>query len=102
MGSPVRLAHALGLHVRNDSRTSTAAQKETWLRMWWGVFALDGHLSTIVGWPVFINASYCLAPLPLPLSTEQLLDVDLMQNLHQLYRRPAFRSDEPRNDSVAA
>jgi hypothetical protein len=103
VGSSVRLAHALGLHVRNESRTSTAAQREVWLRMWWGVYSLEAHLGTIVGRPSSVNESYCSAPLPLPLSTDQLSDEALVHALHQRQRRPAsFLPNEPREDTEAA
>ena len=103
VGSSVRLAHALGLHVRNESRTSTAAQREVWLRMWWGVYSLEAHLGTIVGRPSSVSESYCSAPLPLPLSTDQLSDEALVHALHQRQRRPAsFLPNEPREDTEAA
>ncbi|PVH98672.1 hypothetical protein DM02DRAFT_32457 [Periconia macrospinosa] len=97
MGSSLRLTHALGLHVRNENNNSTSAQKEIWLRMWWGVYSLEGHLSTIVGRPNFVNENYCSAPLPIPLSTDQLSDEPLVQNHYQRYRRPAFRPNERNN-----
>ncbi|PVH92275.1 hypothetical protein DM02DRAFT_544015 [Periconia macrospinosa] len=102
MGSSLRLAHALGLHVRNESRTSTVVRKEIWLRMWWGVYSLERHLSTIVGRPNFVNESYCSAPLPLPLSTDQLSDEALVQTLHQRHRTPAFHPNEPHKDIEVA
>ncbi|KAF2175859.1 hypothetical protein K469DRAFT_723784 [Zopfia rhizophila CBS 207.26] len=86
IGISLRFAYALGLHVRNEDRTATLVKKETLLRMWWGLYSLEGILSTIAGRPSFVLEDYCSAPLPLPLATEQLSDETLMYQFDERYR----------------
>jgi len=93
MGISLRFAHALGLHVRNEDRTTSMAQKETLLRMWWGLYSLEGILSTIVGRPSFVLEDYYSAPLPLPLAPEQLLDETLSYQIHERYRGTGVRQN---------
>lgn len=96
MGSCVRLSHALGLHVNDHNPNISPVTKESCLRTWWGVYALEGHLSTIVGQPNFIKPDYCSVPLPLPLSTEQLRDEALVESLYRQNRRPSFLPNDSR------
>ena len=98
MGSCVRLAHALGMHVNDGYTSLSPAMKELYIRTWWGLYALEGHLSIIVGQPNFINANYCPVPLPLPLSTDQLRDEALVESLYRQSRRPSFLPSESRKD----
>jgi hypothetical protein len=86
IGIALRFAHALGLHIRNEDRTATVAQKEALLHTWWGLCFLEGSLSTIVGRPSFVREEHCSAPLPLPLTLEQLSDKTLAQKVHEQYR----------------
>ncbi|KAH7108881.1 fungal-specific transcription factor domain-containing protein [Dendryphion nanum] len=102
MGFSLRFAHALGLHVRNEDRTATVPQKEILLRMWWGLYSLEGILSTIVGRPSFVLEEYCSAPLPLPLATEQLLDEALTCELHERYRGAGIHQNAPQVASAAS
>ena len=54
--------------------------------MWWSLYSIDRIVSTIVGRPSFVIKEYCSVPLPLPLTTEQLLDEDLTNQFHERYR----------------
>ncbi|PVH92419.1 hypothetical protein DM02DRAFT_635376 [Periconia macrospinosa] len=106
MGFSVRYAQALGLHVRNEDQTTSAYQKETLLRLWWGLYSLEGLLSTILGRPSFVRESCCSAPLPLPLATEQLSNEVLNLPVYQQIRAgytgqdvflPASATSDPTN-----
>ncbi|KAF2106648.1 hypothetical protein BDV96DRAFT_457194, partial [Lophiotrema nucula] len=88
-GISLRMSCALGLHVRNEDPTATATQKEALLYTWWALYSLEGNLNDIAGRPSFIGADYCTAPLPLPLSTEQLSDADMVASSSIQYRPSA-------------
>ncbi|KAK7177960.1 hypothetical protein PSPO01_15991 [Paraphaeosphaeria sporulosa] len=74
IGHSLRYAYALGLHMRNENRAATILQKEIIARIWWGLYSLEGTISTIVGRPTFLIEDFCSVPLPLPLPIEQILD----------------------------
>ncbi|KAF2634808.1 hypothetical protein P280DRAFT_523786 [Massarina eburnea CBS 473.64] len=74
MGTALRFAHALGLHVRNEDPTTSITKKETLVHMWWALYSLEGSLSAIVGRPSFVCEDYCSTPLPLSLGIDQLSD----------------------------
>ncbi|CAI6338157.1 unnamed protein product [Periconia digitata] len=95
IGSSLRYAHALGLHVRNEDRTATISKKETLLRIWWSLYSIDRILSTIVGRPSFVIEEHCSVPLPLPLAAEQLLDEALAHQFHERYRGAELQHDTP-------
>lgn len=68
----LRCGYAMGLHVRNEDRTTDVARKEQLVRVWWGHYALDRYLATITGRPsVGLNRT-CSVPLPLPLSSSEI------------------------------
>ncbi|CAI6342379.1 unnamed protein product [Periconia digitata] len=100
VGSSLRYAHALGLHVRNEDKTVTMSEKEILLRMWWSLYSIDRTISTIVGRPSFVIKEYCSVPLPLPLTTEQLLDEDLTNQIHERYGGPRSWYDTSRAASA--
>lgn len=71
-GMALRCGYAMGLHVRNEDRTTDAARKEQLVRVWWGHYALDRYLATITGRPsVGLNRT-CSVPLPLSLSSSEI------------------------------
>ncbi|KAF2870977.1 fungal-specific transcription factor domain-containing protein [Massariosphaeria phaeospora] len=71
LGSSIRFAYALGLHVRNLDRGVSEVKKETQVRLWWGLHSLEGILSMIIGRPSFVHQDYHSAPFPSPLPVEE-------------------------------
>lgn len=71
-GMSLRSAYALGLHLRNEDRHSSAVNKESLRRIWWGLYVLECELSTLTGRPSIALQSSCSVPLPLPLATEDM------------------------------
>ncbi|CAI6342378.1 unnamed protein product [Periconia digitata] len=103
IGISVRYAHALGLHVRNEDRGTTVSQKENLVRIWWGLYTLEGNLSTTVGRPSFVIEDFCSAPLPLPLAMERMSDETLVSSMYAQYQgctihqSPTVATSEPSN-----
>jgi hypothetical protein len=72
VGISLRYAHTLGLHLRNEDRNVPLSRKESLLHTWWSVCCLEGITGIVVGRPSFVVEDYCSAPLPLPLTADEL------------------------------
>lgn len=68
----MRFAYALGLHMRNEDRSSGVAKKEILGRIWWAHFAFERFLSATIGRPSQGVDRSCSVPMPLPISTEDI------------------------------
>ncbi|PVH90555.1 hypothetical protein DM02DRAFT_711542, partial [Periconia macrospinosa] len=103
IGVSVRYAHALGLHVRNEDRSTAISQKENLVRIWWGLYILEGTLSTTVGRPSSVIEDFCSAPLPLPVAMKRMSDETLISQIQAQYQgctihqAPAVATSEPSN-----
>jgi hypothetical protein len=64
IGVSIRLALALGLHLRNEDPAADAAKKEMLLRTWWSLHSIECLVSSITGRPPIISNSDCTVPLP--------------------------------------
>lgn len=64
IGVSIRLALALGLHLRNEDPATNATKKEMLLRTWWGLHSIECLVSSITGRPPIISNSDCTVPLP--------------------------------------
>ncbi|PSN58852.1 hypothetical protein BS50DRAFT_595121 [Corynespora cassiicola Philippines] len=89
VGTALRFAYSLGLHVRNDDPSTTAAKREILVRVWWSLYCLERLLSIITGRPSTMVDSQCSVPLPLTLS-EELITKGGVENR---YRRGDAPSD---------
>lgn len=72
IGLALRFAYALGLHIRNEDRSSGVAKKEILGRIWWAHFAFERFLSVMTGRPSQGVDRSCSVPLPLPISTQDI------------------------------
>ncbi|XPS68919.1 hypothetical protein M3J09_001199 [Ascochyta lentis] len=63
-GISIRLALALGLHLRNEDPNADEASKEMLLRTWWSLHNIECLVSSITGRPPVIANQDCTAPLP--------------------------------------
>jgi hypothetical protein len=64
IGVSIRLALALGLHLRNEDPGADATKKETLARTWWSLHSIECLVSSITGRPSVISIEDCTIPLP--------------------------------------
>jgi hypothetical protein len=64
IGISIRLALALGLHLRNEDPAADTTKKEMLLRTWWSLHSIECLVSSITGRPPIISNSDCTVPLP--------------------------------------
>jgi hypothetical protein len=64
IGLSLRLALALGLHLRNENSTMEESRKNTLMHTWWSLHSIECLLSTITGRPPVTTFEYCTVPLP--------------------------------------
>ncbi|KAF1365711.1 hypothetical protein EJ07DRAFT_150216 [Lizonia empirigonia] len=68
IGISIRLALALGLHLRNEDPDIPLSKKETLLRTWWTLHAVECQLSAITGRPCVLSHEDCTVSLPMHFS----------------------------------
>jgi hypothetical protein len=64
IGVSIRLALALGLHLRNEDPAAEESRKESLAHTWWSLHSIECLVSTITGRPPVIAFEDCTAPLP--------------------------------------
>lgn len=74
VGTAIRHAFALGLHVKNQSPTLSDARKEGRVRLWWSIFQLEITLNQVQGRPSGVQACFVSVKLPLCLDDSALHD----------------------------
>ncbi|XP_014555881.1 hypothetical protein COCVIDRAFT_38446 [Bipolaris victoriae FI3] len=64
IGVSIRLALALGLHLRNENTALEDSKKEPLVRTWWCLHAIECLVSSITGRPPVIGHEDCTVSLP--------------------------------------
>jgi hypothetical protein len=64
IGLSLRLALALGLHLRNEDPLLDDAKREPLVRTWWCLHSIECLVSSITGRPPVIGNDDCTVPLP--------------------------------------
>mgnify|MGYP004505768671 CR=1 FL=1 len=64
VGVSIRLALALGLHLRNEDPGADVAKKEMLSRTWWSLHSIECLVSSITGRPPVLSNEDCTVPLP--------------------------------------
>ena len=64
IGIALRLALALGLHLRNEDSAVGAAKKDAFTQSWWSLHSIECLLSSVTGRPPAVATEYCTVPLP--------------------------------------
>jgi hypothetical protein len=71
IGISIRLALALGLHLRNEDPTTAESRKEMLAHTWWALHSIECLVSTITGRPPVIALEDCTVSLPRSLRGER-------------------------------
>ncbi|CAN9184411.1 unnamed protein product [Alternaria alternata] len=79
IGISIRLALALGLHLRNEDSEAEEWKKELLVRTWWSLQSTESLLSAITGRPPVIVFEDCTASLPRSPPGEQLNHRDMLR-----------------------
>ena len=66
IGSAVRGALSLGLHLRNEGPCTSDVSKEIRYRVWWSLYTVEHLLTVMTGRPSCIADNFCTTPLPVP------------------------------------
>jgi hypothetical protein len=64
IGASIRLALALGLHLRNEDPKADISRKETLKKTWWTLHLIEYSVSAITGRPPIIVYDDCTVSLP--------------------------------------
>ena len=64
IGVSIRLALALGLHLRNENAALDDAKKEPLVRTWWCLHAIECLASSLTGRPPVIGDADCTVSMP--------------------------------------
>lgn len=72
IGLSIRLALALGLHLRNEDPTVSDSRRSTLVHTWWTLHSIECLVSTITGRPPVISIEDCTVRLPQSLPDETL------------------------------
>jgi hypothetical protein len=64
VGISIRLALALGLHLRNEDPAADSTKKEVLMRIWWSLHSIECLISSITGRPPIISSEDCTVPIP--------------------------------------
>jgi hypothetical protein len=64
IGVSIRLALALGLHLRNEDPGAKESEKEFRIHIWWSLHSIECLVSTITGRPPVFAFEDCTVPLP--------------------------------------
>jgi hypothetical protein len=86
------------MHVRNEDPAASAVKKELLCRVWWGFFSLEQILSAITGRPSVGLEKHISVPLPLSLSTEDLIETTIVSKLADRTRQ--YKSRDPLSPTI--
>jgi hypothetical protein len=71
VGTALRYAWAIGLHVGKEDPSAPALGDESLARTWWSLYSLEQTLSTITGRPSMTIDAFDSIPLPISATEEQ-------------------------------
>lgn len=74
IGSSIRQATALGLHLRNKVKQTSDLEKELRVRVWWSLYSMERLLGEYTGRPSCISDYDISTPLPLNIDESELLE----------------------------
>ncbi|KAJ5138998.1 uncharacterized protein N7515_003846 [Penicillium bovifimosum] len=90
VGTAIRSAVTMGLHIRSESDSITHLAKELRYRIWWALFMLDIVLCEMTGRPPSTEDIFCTTPLPVPFPEEDFWDERVVQLISDQETRSAL------------
>ncbi|KAI8938874.1 hypothetical protein NX059_004733 [Plenodomus lindquistii] len=102
IGLSMRLALALGLHLRNEDPTLNDAKREPLVRTWWCLHSIECLLSSITGRPPVVAAEDCTVSLPKPTSRTAGVDSRHGTRRRTDYGSPSFNAATEEGSASAA
>lgn len=87
IGTSLRFALAIGLHLRNDDPFASPNKKESLVRIWWSLHSIESLLCALIGRPCIIPNDECTVPLPQVIPEEQSEHSVPSQLIGQIHRR---------------
>jgi hypothetical protein len=64
IGTSLRFALAVGLHLRNDDPSASPFVKESLVQLWWSIHSIESQVCVLIGRPCIILNDACTVPLP--------------------------------------
>jgi hypothetical protein len=64
IGTSLRFALAVGLHLRNDDSSASPFVKESLVQLWWSINSIESQVCVLIGRPCIILNDACTVPLP--------------------------------------
>ena len=86
MGSAVRGALSLGLHLRNEGPCTSDVSKEIRYRVWWSLYTIEHLLTVMTGRPSCIADNFCTTPLPVPFDECEFQKEEVARLIRSPYR----------------
>jgi hypothetical protein len=102
IGLSVRLALALGLHLRNEDPSLDTVRKEALVKTWWCLHSIECLLSSITGRPPVIANEDCTISLPQATSGSPERDSSLSRQASRIrinYSSPQTSASSPASGS---
>ena len=86
MGSAIRGALSLGLHLRNEGSCTSDVSKEIRYRVWWSLYSVEHLLTAMTGRPSCIADNFCTTPLPVPYDENDFQKEEVARLISSPYR----------------
>lgn len=97
IGLSIRLALALGLHLRNEDPSLDEAKKESLARTWWCLNSIECLVSSITGRPPVVGNEDCTVSLPRSSSASSARDSDTSRHASRI--RTSYGSPQANTSS---
>jgi hypothetical protein len=102
IGVSIRLALALGLHLRNEDPGASETDKEFRVHIWWSIHSIECLVSTITGRPPVFAVEDCTVPLPSSLHKRHRDSGGIAKKQSRRYTENSGFEDERQNLDISS